>query len=124
VTLENSPAPIPYLVADRGLVIERLVHVAWPKTGPRIGIAWAGNPTIRAGTTCGDEDAVPLAAFASLQSIDGAQLIPASSEYGLGSSPAARTWAGRLPCPDPPFDPGGDGFLDTAAAHPGPAGYS
>ena len=111
VTLENLPAPIPYLVADRPR-IERWSTWLGPKTGPRIGIAWAGNPRSEQDDLRGRS--VPLAAFASLLSIEGAQLISLQREYGLEQF-GEPTWAGRLRCPDPPFDAGSDGFLDTAA---------
>ena len=57
---------------------------------------------------------MPLAAFAGLLSIEGAQLISLQREYGLEQL-REPPWAGRLRCPDPPLDAGSDGFLDTAA---------
>ncbi len=111
VTLETLPAPIPYLAADRP---RRERWSAWlgPRTGPRIGIAWAGNPRSEQDDLRGRS--VPLAAFAGLLSIEGAQLISLQREYGLEQL-REPPWAGRLRCPDPPLDAGSDGFLDTAA---------
>lgn len=103
----ETPAQVPYLVADPAL-IERWSN-RLPAAGFRVGIAWHGNP---AAPDSGKH--IPLAAFAPLAGIRGVKLISlqrdagAEQSFALPGGVAVQTLGAD-------FDAGPDGFLDTAA---------
>jgi tetratricopeptide (TPR) repeat protein len=106
-TLENIPAPVPYLhaPADR---LPRWRQVLGP-SGFRVGVAWQGSTgRVDAGRS------FPLAALAPLAGIPGVRLISLQKGAGLeqlGWAPVEF----RVETPGDDIDPPGHAFADTAA---------
>jgi hypothetical protein len=86
ITLDNVPAPIPYLIADESLRLRWLERIGSAQ-GLRVGIAWAGSETHRYDRN----RSVPLAVLAPLLGVPGARC------YSLQKGPAAhQAQEGRL----------------------------
>jgi len=108
-TLDSIPNPVPYLVADEGLVRfwqERLRRV----DGIRVGIHWQGNPAFSRDRF----RSIPLASFEPLAGIAGVRLI--SLQKGFGSE-QLNPHSVRFPVIDLQLklDEVHGPFLDTAA---------
>jgi hypothetical protein len=75
--LSILPADVPYLSAPAGAA-ERWQDALGERRGPRVGIAWQGNPKF-----AGDRlRSIPLAEFAPLAAVEGARLYSLQVGYG------------------------------------------
>jgi tetratricopeptide (TPR) repeat protein len=109
VDLDALPGEIPYLAADAAR-IERWRSVIAEHEGFKVGIAWQGRPAFR-----GDRQrSMPLRLFEPLAQVRAVRLI--SLQRGPGTE-QLRMLGGSFDVIDlgEPFDPQGEGFLDTAA---------
>ncbi len=107
-TFATVPAAVPYLAADPGRV-ERWRHRLEAVPGFRVGIAWQGNPVVRADA----RRSIALEHFAPLAGVEGVGLVSLQKGPGVEQ---LRALAGRFPVLDlgDELDEAG-AFLDTAA---------
>ena len=106
-TLENVPAPVPYLHAEPELVEHWKQQIG--KDGFKIAISWQGNPS-------GDVDlgrSIPLEKLECLSKITGVRLISIQFEHGLEQLETISPDT-KIEILDG-FNEGPDGFVDTAA---------
>lgn len=108
VTVDNVPAPIPYLHADPARV------EAWrdriPKDGFRIGIVWQGKP----GTGVDKGRSYTLDQLAPIARVPGVTLVSLQKGYGLDQLDRLPDGM-KVATLGPDFDEGPGAFLDTAA---------
>ena len=108
-SLDTIPASVPYLFADPGLV-ERWRRELSGVAGPKIGIAWQGNPKYAADR----ERSIPLRRFAPLVRQSGVRLVSLQKTHGIDQIEgvsrdfAVTDFGSRL-------DEASGAFMDTAA---------
>jgi hypothetical protein len=105
MTEASIPAAVPYLSAEPDAVARWRTRLG--EHGYRVGIAWQGNPARR-------EDrgrSIGLAHFSPLASVPGVRLISLQKHDGVEQLAGGMT----VETLGPDFDPGPDGFIDTAA---------
>ena len=111
-TLQNVPATVPYLAAERHRVARW--RAAMGDEGFKVGICWRASPARSADT----DKSFPLRFFAPLAAIPGVRLINLQKYEGneeLGDLPPGM----RVETLGNDFDDGPDAFLDTAAVMEG-----
>jgi tetratricopeptide (TPR) repeat protein len=106
--LDTVPYPGGYLTADAQLIEHWRVRLP---TGPRIALAWAGNPRMETGRYAGRSP--PLAALAPLFRLANVNFI--SLQRGSGEDQLDTVPFGRSIQRLTDLDSGPDAFLDTAA---------
>ena len=106
-TADELTAAEPYLRAEPERVARWAERIAGP--GPRIGIAWQGNPDPRIDV----DRSVPLARFAPLAALPGVRLVALQKGHGLEQI-GQVDFADKIEVHDD-LDAGPDAFLDSAA---------
>jgi Flp pilus assembly protein TadD len=109
IRLDNIPATVPYLAADRALVDSWRQRLAgWG--GLRVGIGWQGRPTYREDR----QRSIPLAQFAPLAQVPGVTLLSLQKGPGIEQIPLVQTQFSVVDLGSA-ADVATGPFLDTAA---------
>jgi Flp pilus assembly protein TadD len=107
---DTVPYPKRYLAADSVRLDQWRARLTAIR-GPRVGLAWAGNPQMETGRYVGRSP--PLAAFAPLFKKPAAHFISLQKGHGVEQLGGVPFGDSILRLPD--LDSGPDAFLDTAA---------